>query len=283
MNIKEISKILENIVPGDDTNLSEIYFEPLSMSGLEEMHQYSIDKRLYEFFEFKPFENIEDTRSYINKLLNRMSVSGYEKNAIYWFVRRKVDEKLIGTASLSNINYSRKSAEWGYGIDPQLWGKGYIFQLQEVLKKYVFESLNFNRLHGVTMINNERTISSVLSCGMKKEGVLRDYYCKNEKYIDGLTYSMLKKEYLEDDEAIIKKDFEIDDNKVIELISSVVSEEIIDINSNMDNTYSWDSMTHLILLTTISEETGLIFSSSEIADASSVKSIISIIKKRSLL
>ena len=64
----------------------------------------------------------------------------------------------------------------------------------DILKKYVFETLCFNRLHGITMINNERTISSILSCGMTNEGVLRDYYCKNGEHVDGWTYSMLKKE-----------------------------------------------------------------------------------------
>ena len=45
------------------------------MSGLEEMHEYSVDERPYEFFEFKPFKTIDETKNYINKLLNRMSNS----------------------------------------------------------------------------------------------------------------------------------------------------------------------------------------------------------------
>ena len=281
MEIKEITNILETIVPESDGLESNIYFEPLSMSGLEEMHEYSIDERLYEFFEFKPFETIGETENYINKLLNRMSNSSGEKNAMYWFVRRKIDNKLIGTANFVNINYSRKSLEWGYGIDPKLWGKGYILKIQECLKKYVFETLNYNRLHGVTMITNERTISSILSCGMKKEGILRDYYFKNGNYIDGWTYSMIKSDYLEQSIEKEKKDIQFNKNQIIEFISTVITEEKIDIDSDMDNTYSWDSMTHLFLLTKISEETGLAFSAVEIANANSVKSIISMIQKRS--
>ena len=38
-----------------------IYFEKLSQDGLEEMHAYSIDERLYEFFEFPAFKKISDT------------------------------------------------------------------------------------------------------------------------------------------------------------------------------------------------------------------------------
>ena len=49
MESTEINKILDTIVPGHESLNDEIYFEPLSMSGLKEMHEYSIDKRLYEF------------------------------------------------------------------------------------------------------------------------------------------------------------------------------------------------------------------------------------------
>ena len=282
MGIKETTNILETIVPELDNSQCDIYFEKLSMSGLQEMHAYSIDERLYEFFEFKPFETINETKNYINKLLNkRMSYEGDQKKGMYWFVRRVSDKKLLGTACVVNIDYSRKSLEWGYGIDPKLWGKGYILKIQECLKKYVFETLNYNRLYGVCMINNERTISSILSCGMKKEGVLRDYYFKNGKYINGWAYSMIKSDYLEQSIEKEKKDIHFNKNQIIEFISSVITEEKIDIDSNMDNTFSWGSMTHLYLLTKISEETGLVFSASEIANANSVKSIILMIQKRS--
>ena len=280
MEIKGSENVLEAILPGSDFNESDIHFEALSMSGLEEMHEYSIDERLYEFFEFKAFETIGETRNYINRLLNRMSNYSGEQNAMYWFVRRKIDDKLIGVSNVVNINYSRKSLEWGYGIDPKLWGKGYILKIQECLKKYVFETLDFNRLHGVTMITNERTISSILSCGMKKEGTLRDYYCKSGNYIDGWAYSMIKSDYLEQSRDIEITDIQFDENLIMKLISTVISEEQIDINSDMENTFSWDSLTHLVLLTKISKETGCVFSASEIANANSVKSIIGMIQKR---
>lgn len=280
MDSTEINKILDTIVPGHESLNDEIYFEPLSMSGLKEMHEYSIDKRLYEFFEFEPFKTIDETESYINKLLTRMSNKLDGKKAMYWFVRRKFDNKLIGTANFININYTRKSLEWGYGIDPNLWGKGYILKIQELLKNYVFETLNFNRLFGVTMITNERTISSVLSCGMLKEGVLRDYYFKDGSYIDGWMYSMLKSDYFDGNTEKEKKDIQLNQDQIIEFISTIITEEEININSDMDNTFSWDSMTHLYLLTQLSEKTGLVFSPAEIANANSVKSIISMIKNR---
>ena len=163
---KEFYRRFDQIVPGTvysegvpQTSQSDIYFQRWSLAGLEEMHRYSVDERLYEFFEFDPFDTVEKTKTYIEKLLQRMSGDIHGRKAMYWFVRRKIDGYLVGTACLVEMNYARKSVEWGYGVDPELWGSGFILQLQECLKRYVFETLELNRLHGVTMVENYRTIS----------------------------------------------------------------------------------------------------------------------------
>ena len=278
MNTKEISEVLEKVIPGNDNKLSEIYFEPLSMSGLEEMHHYSIDERLYEFFEFKPFETINDTKNYINKLLNkRMSYEGDQKQGMYWFVRRVSDKKLLGTACVVNIDYSRKSLEWGYGIDPNYWGKGYILQIQESLKEYIFSKLIFNRIYGNTFINNKRAISSLISTGMKEEGIARQYYFKNGKYIDSWMYSMLREDYLTTKTSDNMSN-SISDHKIIEIISRVLENENININSTMLNTDNWDSLNHMHIIVELQDQLDVNFLPKDIAKLTSINSILEFIK-----
>ena len=95
--------IADCIVPSIE---AEVYFEKLSMAGLEEMHRYSVDSRLYEYFEFEPFREIEETKAYIQKLLKRMGSDPLNRNSMYWFVRRKGDNYLIGSAGLVDLNYA---------------------------------------------------------------------------------------------------------------------------------------------------------------------------------
>ena len=223
------------------------------------------------FFEFEPFKEINDTKEYIEKILQRMSDQSGEKNAMYWFVSRKSDDRLVGSAALVNLNYARQSIEWGYGIDPTLWGYGYVLQIQEALKKFTFEVLELNRLNGITMVTNERTIQSLLVCGMEHEGVLRDFYCKNGIYYDGWQYGMVAKDYHK--RNVISSSVLVSMDDIINVVSSVLTEEDITNESTMENTFSWDSLNHMAIIIALKNQLFLDFSPLEIANITSVKDI----------
>ncbi len=264
-----MNEIYLNLLPIDDSN--EIYFELISMSGLDEMHEYSINEEFYEFYEFNAFKTKAETEEYLKKLINRTKVVEADIQAMYWFVRRKDNNNLLGTATLVNINKGRESAEIGYGIDPNHWGKGYILKLQNTLIKYAFESLKLNCLYGTTMENNERTISSILAAGFQKEGISRDYYHKQGRFIHGLKYSMLKTDYF----SSIKKEFNKKEIPIGDLINLVKDElkEQIDENSSMLNTSNWDSLSHLGIIVNISNQYEIELNPIEIADATSIKEL----------
>ena len=285
---KEFFRRFEEMVPGSlppegssKVIETEIYFERLSMAGLEEMHRYSKNPRLYEFMEYEPFDTIEKTKAYIEKLEQRMEGSGSLKTSNYWFVRRKADNYLVGTAALVSLSYARQSIEWGYGIDPELWGHGYIMQIEETLKQYVFEVLQLNRLHGMTMITNERTIQSLLATGMKNEGIPRQIYCKDGVFIDGWMYSLLRGEYFDSLKEITHSATKHTVDDVIEVVASVLTGDDIDQYSHINNSSGWDSLSHMEIMVAISEKLGVTLSPGEIMRATSVKAITSIITNSS--
>ena len=270
-----LNEVYLNHFPEDDSN--EIYFEPISLNGLDEMHEYSVKEEFYEFFEFEPFKTINETKQYLKKLINRTKLIYGDIQAMYWFVRLKDGNHLLGTAALVNINKSRESAEIGYGIDPSFWGKGYILKLQNALINFSFNNLRLNRLYGITMHNNIRTINSIYSSGFKKEGILRDYYLKHNTFIDGLIYSMTRDDHNQIF-AIKNKNLKVKINELIDLVKIELKEEI-DENSNMLNTSNWDSLSHLGIIVAISEKFKIEFNPIDISNASSIKSILEICNK----
>jgi len=264
--------------PGSNFSSSSIYFTPISMESLEEMHSYSIKEQFYEYFEFAPFQDIKETKSYIEKLLERMTGDEDSRVSTYWFVRRKSDDMLIGSAGLIDLNFGRQSIEWGYGVDPDLWGQGYILKIQEALKDYVFNVLELNRIHGVTMNTNQRTIESITAAGMTHEGIAKEHYCKDGKFIDGWRYGMTRSMYEIQQPSVHKAASGSDRiSSIIRLVASVFPEEDITEKSSMFDTDSWDSLGHMQVIIALKEEMNIKLSPSEIAEATSIELIVSII------
>lgn len=266
------------VLPGSVSSSSSIYFTPISMDSLEEMHSYSVKERFYEYFEFAPFRDIKETQSYIEKLLERMTGDEDSRVTTYWFVRRKSDDRLIGSAGLIDLNFGRQSIEWGYGIDPDLWGQGYILHIQEALKDYVFNVLELNRIHGVTMSNNLRTIESITAAGMIHEGIAKEHYCKEGEFIDGWRYGMTRSMY-ESRQSSVDKTVSGPDliSSIVRLVASVFPEEEITEASSMFDTDSWDSLGHIQVMVALKEEMNIELSPSHISEATSIEKIASII------
>ena len=262
----ELIKKFINTIPGLDLEF-DVYFEKLTLDGLEEMHRYSKNEKLYKFFEFKPFTNIHETKEYMNELFCRMS----NKKSMYWFVRRKSDNRLIGTAALTNLIYERQSVEQGYGTDPELWGNGYILQIQEILKHFTFEVLKLNRLSGITMRLNNRTIQSLMASGMQHEGTLVDFYCKDGIYIDGWQYGMIAKDYYGIN--TIAPSVSVSINNIIDVVSSVLTEDVITVESSMENTFSWDSLNHMAIMVALKSRLSIDLNPGEIAHMTTIQNI----------
>ena len=283
-------KALDSIIPGgtlEDLDKGivlnrNLYLTRISMDGLQEMYEYSRDERLYKHLEFEPFKNIDETRAYLQKLIDRMGKEINGRKYMYWFIRLIQSKKIIGSIGLADIDVDRGSATWGYAISPEHWGHGYILEAQLLIINYFFEVLKMNRFWGVTLIDNEPTISSVLAAGFQKEGILREYYrLANGERKDGYLYSLLAKDYDNDKKRTFKNGKNIaltlDRFKKICASSLKISESKINNETNMDNLSEWDSLSHVELILLIEKETGFKFKPSEIAQATSVKSILAIV------
>jgi len=287
MNIDNFYNILNGEVPGVVQKNQDIFFERISPKHLEGMHSYSTDERLYEFLEFPAFKNIDETSRYIQKLQSRIGSNIFDRTAMYWAVARKSDNKIIGTMGLLNVDISRLSAEWGFGIDPKLTNCGYIFQMLEILKTYVFERLKLHRVFSTTMSTNLPTIAVLEGAGLRLDGKLRDYYRKSGVYYDAVIYSMLEEEYYSlkglslksgsigssnNDNSIIEK--------VVQIINDTLNVDSIGFDSVMSSEPKWDSLNHVAIMVSVSKFYNINISPLDIGESTSVKLIVSLVKEK---
>ena len=104
---------------------------------------------------------------------------------------------------------------------------------------------------------------------------------KNNQFIDGWKYSMLRSEYFSQENNLatdIKEQF--DDTYVIEVISKVLESSNINSQSSISNTQKWDSLNHVAIMIELTNKTKIKFNPKQIATATSVELILGILNSR---
>jgi ribosomal-protein-alanine N-acetyltransferase len=276
-------KLLNNKVPIDTGK--KFFFINLreSRKYLNQFYKYSKNNSFFEFFEYKAFTNKKKFNYFFNNLIkvenNNYSNAFLQK---FWLIIDD-NQNLIGTAKINNIDINRNSLEWGYGINPKFWGKGFIIKMQFCLLKYIFETLKMNRLYGVTRSDNKKVIASIKLMNFRIEGKKFQYY-KDYKgiYHDALSYSFLKKDYYQN---LNKKNFNLLNNKNINFkrINSIISKVLkkkLDLNSNLEMSKidKWDSLSHFDVIKAIEKYFKYNFTSEALPRLTSTTNIIREIK-----
>ena len=164
----------------------------VSMNGLNDMHEYSINPDFYQYLEYEPFKTIDDSRQYLEKLIEMSKT----QNDHFWFIRLKNENKIVGTFGVRNINQRRQTAEIGYGVSPLYWNQGIFRETLETVMDYLFNKLNFFRISAITRFDNLPSIKTLTNLGFIKEGVFRKYYLSydNHRY-DAILFSILKDDF----------------------------------------------------------------------------------------
>ncbi len=161
---------------------------------LDDIHEYSIMPQFYDYLEYPPFKNIDETKSFLLKLFKRSDdITGH-----YWFIYNISKNKVIGTIGLLDMDLRKGSAELTYGLSPNFWGKGFFSEALKLVTNWFFEQDNTHRLFVKTAGENINSINAVLRIGFKREGLLRDYYLdeKTQKREDAILLSMLKSDII---------------------------------------------------------------------------------------
>ena len=105
------------------------------------------------------------------------------------------DNKVIGSIGVfRQENIHRRTAELGYYIAEEYWGKGIMTEAVKQICEYVFDTSNIIRIYAEPFAYNEASCRVLEKAGFQYEGTLRSNAVKNGKVIDMKMYSLLKTE-----------------------------------------------------------------------------------------
>ena len=105
------------------------------------------------------------------------------------------DKKVIGSiGAFRQENIHRQTAELGYCIAEEYWGKGIMTDAVKQICKYVFDKSDIIRIFAEQFAYNTASCRVLEKAGFQYEGTLRSNAVKKGKIIDMKMYSLLKTE-----------------------------------------------------------------------------------------
>ena len=109
-----------------------------------------------------------------------------------------VDNMVLGSIGIFRQgNIHRQTAELGYYIAEEYWGKGIMTEAVKQICEYVFANSDIIRIYAEPFAYNIASCRVLEKVGFQYEGTLRSNAVKNSKVIDMKMYSLLKEEIKE--------------------------------------------------------------------------------------
>ncbi len=104
-----------------------------------------------------------------------------------------VDDKAIGSIGVFRQgNIHRQTAELGYYVAEEYWGRGIMTDAVKQICAYVFDNSDIIRIYAEPFVYNAASCRVLEKAGFQYEGTLRSNAVKNEKVIDMKMYALLK-------------------------------------------------------------------------------------------
>src|SRR5215207_5811848 len=94
----------------------------------------------------------------------------------------------IGLELRSDIE--RRSAEMGYWLGQDFWGRGITTAAVRALTRYGFETLNLTRIFAVPFASSSASIRVLEKCGYLREGIMRRSAIKEGVVLNQVLYAL---------------------------------------------------------------------------------------------
>ncbi len=176
---------------------------------------YEFNKRLFFPIEKQHLEKLKEWRNVQMGILRQwkpltdynqekwfQEVSESNNQVIFSIIilNKNKNEELIGYCGLINIDYINKRAELSFLLKPERVSKRDVYKddfisALNVLCRYGFFHLNFNKIFTETFSFRDFHIKILEIYGFKKDGILRKHQYTNGRYCDSIIHSILKNEF----------------------------------------------------------------------------------------
>jgi len=101
-------------------------------------------------------------------------------------------EAVGGVGFLIGRDIARTSAEMGYWLSEELWGRGIATRAASAMSEWAFESYGLTRVFAMAFAHNAASIRVLEKAGFEREGLLRRSAIKNGVVLDQILFAKVR-------------------------------------------------------------------------------------------
>jgi RimJ/RimL family protein N-acetyltransferase len=138
-----------------------------------------------------PVQTLDVTRQYIAEHLSHQAEE--DRYVYYLAACLKADGRLVGEGIVKFGAPRHRQAEIGYGLAPELWGRGYGTEIAAALLQTAFAA-GCHRVFAMCSVDNAASRRVLQKLGMRREAVLREHFFGESRWWTSCIYGMLATE-----------------------------------------------------------------------------------------
>lgn len=164
----------------------------LRITDAEDMYyNWASDPEVTRFLTWPVHSNVDVTRSLLSDWVSRYEDGGY----FNWVIEDKSSGKAIGNISVVGMKESVESAEIGYCMSREYWGRGIMPEALKAVINFLFGTVELKRIAARHDVNNPRSGRVMEKAGMKYEGTLRGDGRNNQGICDMVVRAILRSDW----------------------------------------------------------------------------------------
>jgi [ribosomal protein S5]-alanine N-acetyltransferase len=170
-----------------------LLFRKILLSDAQDLLLIRTNDDVIQFLDVVRFESIGDAEKWVHSV----SESYDNETGINWGIVEKQSNDFIGYFGFWRMIPEHCRAEIGYALKPEYWGKGYMYETINKMVRFGFENMKLHSIEANVNPANEKSKRVLEKIGFKQEAYFRENYLFNNKFLDSLIYSLLKKDLTE--------------------------------------------------------------------------------------
>jgi [ribosomal protein S5]-alanine N-acetyltransferase len=176
--------ILETFADVPKIETERLILRKITLADAEDMYAYASNEEVTSYVTWDTHTSISDTIEFIHTFLPQYDAA--------WGIEVKENGKFIGTVHFVWWQPEHNSAEIGYVLAKEYWGKGLITEAASAITSFGFDHMNLVRIQARCFLENKGSEGVMKKLGMSFEGTSRKVMYVKGEHKDLKVYSLLK-------------------------------------------------------------------------------------------